>query len=151
MLVRIKDGLRIRHSESVAGPTIILLLITVGLTLSASAWLSSGETIAQSLPAATLRQDRLTPQERGIIRLLTNGFSPPEVSGTSGQYRLVITRPSRSEEVVLQLKRENGELVQEIAMPEEKLNWTMLIELEAGSYTLTVVNHPQWVCRLTVQ
>jgi hypothetical protein len=130
-----------------------LLLVAAGLTVSARTWLSPGEMNAKSLAVSSPLQSspNVQEQERGLIRLLTSGFSQTEVTGTGGQYRLVMTRASQDEAVVLQLKRESGELVQEITMPQEKLNWTTLVELEAGSYTLTVTNHPQWVCNISIQ
>lgn len=155
MFKRMKDQLRSGHGRKLVWLIAALLLITAGLTVTARTWLSSGEVVAKSVPkpapADTNPRAQAPQEERAVIRLLTSGFSPTELSDTSGPYRLVITRPSQDEEVVLQLKTESGELVQEIEMPSEKLNWTTLIELEAGSYTLTVANHPQWVCHLTVQ
>lgn len=152
MLKQIKSGLRSGRGEKLAWVMAALLLIAAGLTVSARTWFSSG-TIAESLPTPASRQNSLPvqEQERGLIKLLTGGFSQTEVSGSSGHYRLVMTRPSRDEAVVLQLKTETGGLVQEIEMPQEKVNWTTLIELEAGSYSLTVVNHPGWICHISVE
>ena len=154
MFERMKNALQRSSQRHLVWLIAALLLIAVGLTVSARTWLSSKASIAESLPAPVSRPNNLPAQEkeeRAVIRLLTSGFSQTEVSGTGGQYRLVATRSSREEEIVLQLKRENGELVEELTMPQEKLNWTTLIELEAGSYTLTVNNHPQWMCHITVQ
>src|SRR5215212_2535330 len=125
----------------------VLILIVAGLTVSARTWLSRLETPVASIATSAPTQSNPTAQqqEHGLIRLLTSGFSQPEITGPAGQYRLVATRASQSEAVVLQLKRMSGELVQELAVPQEKLNWTTLIGLESGSYTLTVANHPEWV------
>jgi hypothetical protein len=90
-------------------------------------------------------------QERAVIRVLTSGFNPAEVSGEAGSYRVAVTRPSGEEEVKLELRSASGELIQELVMPQQKLDWTTLIELQRGSYTLRVVNHPQWMCRISVQ
>jgi hypothetical protein len=133
-----------------------VLVAVLGMAASARTWLkpTSSNRIAvmeNKLATSTTLTNRPAMQEQAVIRLLTSGFNPTQVSGASGQYRLVMTRPSRDEEVVLQLKTATGELVQEIEMPQEKADWTTLIELEAGSYTLTVSNHPQWTCQITVQ
>jgi hypothetical protein len=132
---------------------VALVLTAMVVTVSAGTWLSSREPMAESLPAPASPQSNPTAQqqERGVIRLLTSGFSQTEVSGTSGQYRLVVTRSSQNEEVILQLKTDSGQLIREIEIPQEKLDWTTLIELEAGSYQLSVVNHLEWVCHITVQ
>jgi hypothetical protein len=134
----------------------VLLVVVLGMAASARTWLKSTSStrpagIENKLAASPALANSPAIQEQAVIRLLTSGFNPTQISGAAGQYRLVATRPSRDEEVVLQLKRESGELVQEIEMPQEKSNWTTLIELEAGSYTLTVANHPQWICHITVQ
>lgn len=153
MLKKLKDRLRTRRGKKAVWLLAALLLITAGLTVSARTWLSS-RTIAEGLavPAAPGQSSLPIPEpERGVIRLLTNGFSPTEISGTSGQYRLVMTRMNQNEEIILQLKKDTGELVQEIEMPQEKVDWTTLIELQAGSYKGTVVNHPEWVCHIIIQ
>ena len=112
----------------------------------------------QARPASntTLPPGSVTPPaspvaEQAVIRLLTTGFSPTEVSGAAGQYRLVATRGSRDEQLTFQLKRSSGELVQELAMPQDKVDWTTLLEIGTGSYTLTVSTHQDWVCHITVQ
>jgi hypothetical protein len=151
MFERMKNAWQRSSQKRLVWLSAALLLIAVGLTVSARTWLSPRGTVARSLAVSSPRQSSPSAQEQGVIRLLTSGFSQTEVTGTDGQYRLVATRASRDEAVVLQLKRESGELVQKITMPQEKLNWTTLIELEAGSYTLTVNNHPLWMCHITVQ
>lgn len=153
MFKHMKDQLKNGPGRKLVWLTGGLLLITFGLTVSARTWLSFRSTTAESLPTPATRQSGLQPQEqeRGVIRLLTSGFSPTEVSGQSGQYRLVATRPSQDEDVVLQLKTETGALVQELQMPQDKADWTTLIDLQTGSYTLTVVNHSGWVCHINVQ
>ena len=147
------DVLRKGRAKKLALLTAMVLLAAAGLTVSARTWLSAATTPAEShsAPVSPHNSSTTQQQEQGVIRLLTSGFSQAEISGGSGQYRLVATRASQNEEVVLQLKTGSGELVQEITMPQEKLDWTTLIELAAGSYTLTVVNHPDWVCQITIQ
>jgi hypothetical protein len=133
-----------------------LLVAVLGIAAGARTWLKSTsstrpDVMENKLATSTTLTNRPAMQEQAVIRLLTGGFNPSEISGASGQYRLVVTRPSRDEGVVLQLKMATGELVREIEMPQEKLDWTTLIELAPGSYTLTVVNHPQWTCLISVQ
>jgi hypothetical protein len=135
-----------------------VLVAVIGMVASARTWLISGPSINATAmamanhpptPATITRSPTL--QEQAVIRLLTSGFSSTEVTGSAGHYRLVATRTSREEEVVLQVKTEVGELVQDLTMPQEKLDWTTTIELQSGSYNLTVTNHPSWVCHITVQ
>jgi hypothetical protein len=153
VLDRIIDVLRNGRAKKLALLMAAVLLAAAGLTASPRTWLSAATTPAEKLTASASTQNSSVTQqqEQGVIRLLTSGFTEAEISGMSGQYRLVATRASQNEEVVLQLKTGSGELVQEITMPQEKLDWTTLIELAAGSYTLTVVNHPDWVCQITIQ
>lgn len=128
-----------------------VVLGAMALTASAGTWLSSGKNAAKSLPPKAAQQNSAPVGEQGIIRLLASGFDSAEVSGPAGRYRIVATRASREEQVTLQLKRADGELVEEFVMPQEKLDWTTVIELQVGSYTLGVVNRPEWTCRITVQ
>jgi hypothetical protein len=153
MFKLMKDVLRRSSRRRLVWFSGALILIAAGLTVSARTWLAPRQVVVRSTAAAAPMQGSSAPQaeEHGLIRLLTSGFSQPEVAGTAGQYRVVMTRVSKDEEVRLQLKSAGGETLQEIVMPPERADWTTLINLETGSYSLTVSNHPQWVCQLTVQ
>lgn len=129
----------------------VVTLVAIGLTVSAKTWITSREAAANSVPSPLTQANSGQTQEQGIIRLLTSGFNPAELNGSPGQYRIVATRPNKDEQVVLQLSWRSGGVIQELVMPQEKLDWTTLIELQEGSYTLSVANHPEWNCLITIQ
>lgn len=152
MSTSLKNALRRQGERKIVWLTAAALLMAAGLSANAGNWLSNRRAVVNSLPVPAVVQQNATPiRERAVIRLLTSGFNPTEVTGAAGHYRIVATRRSRTEEVKLQLKLEGGELVEELLMPEDEVNWTTLIELQSGSYQLNVVNHPEWVCHIDVQ
>ena len=51
-------------------------------------------------------------------------------------------------EYTLQLKASDGTVVKEVQVQQGSTAWT--VTLAAGEYNLTEVNHPQWLCRITV-
>jgi hypothetical protein len=144
------------NPQRLRGLVACALLLAACLLVSAAIKLSAADaSTTRKTPAPTLltrgASSSSQQEERAVIRLLTNGFSPTEVAGAPGMYRLVTTRRSRDEEITLQLKKSSGEVVQEIVVPQDKLDWTTLIEIEAGSYSLVVTGHADWVCNITVQ
>jgi hypothetical protein len=152
MFAVLKDTLRKCSQRRAVRLVAVVMLAATALTVSARTWLSFREARTKSVAMTTAPETSASAQaEQGVIRLLTSGFNPTSVTGSAGQYRLAVTRVSRDEEVVLQLKSSSGEIVQEIRMPQEQTDWTTVIEIESGSYSLTVTNHPDWVCNITVQ
>jgi hypothetical protein len=131
-----------------------LLLTATALTASGREWLKTPFRAARAAMTkgasarATVTTQAAEPQ---IIRLGPEGFSPTEVSGQDGSYRMAVTRADGATQLVLRLERQDGELVREIEVPQGKPDWTTLIELESGSYVLKVANHWEWVCYITVQ
>jgi hypothetical protein len=83
------------------------------------------------------------------IVLSANGFAQAEVTHAAGAFALAVDNQDVTDEYVLQLKGAGGALLNEIRVQKGSAVWT--VDLPAGTYTLMVANHPDWVCQITVQ
>ena len=115
------------------------------------------------LAVGTRRGDRsatsvggLTPQptpqiiEEVTLTIREEGFTPAELTRPAGRFLLSIDNRSDAEEFTFLINL-NGKRMRQIRVQRGTLDWSELINLPAGHYTLTEVNHPAWVCRITVQ
>lgn len=101
----------------------------------------SGPTPPVALPAP--QGDEL------LIELSTNGFAPAEVTRPAGAFAISVDNRDVAGEYVLHLKGEGGVLLKEVRVQKGSAGWT--VDLPAGTYTLMVANHPDWVCQITLQ
>ena len=99
-----------------------------------------------------------TPQQRpGLsnivalpLALRMNGFAPAEIERPAGDFLISVTNLSGFPDLVFRLDRENGERLHGAKVPREKLTWRQHVRLTPGSYLLTVMDHPEWSCRITI-
>jgi hypothetical protein len=74
-----------------------------------------------------------------------------EVPRSAGRFVLTIDLSSGfSDENVVQVKNAEGLQVDEIRVPQIPV-CSKDLNLTTGNYTLTVIGHPQWTCRITFQ
>jgi hypothetical protein len=92
-----------------------------------------------------------TQQGRDEIRLelSSNGFSPSEVQHAPGSFAISVENTTLSTEYKLRLKAEDGTVLSEVQVQKGSSAWT--VTLQTGRYTLTEVNHSQWICNIVVQ
>jgi len=83
------------------------------------------------------------------IELASNGFTPSEVQHAPGTFALAVENNTLPGEYTLRLRAEDGTLLNELQVQKGSSAWT--VSLQAGRYTLTEVNHTQWLCRLVIQ
>lgn len=83
------------------------------------------------------------------IELNSNGFAPSEVQHAPGTFAIAVENSTLSGSYTLRLKGEDGTVLKEIEVQKGSAAWT--VTLQAGQYTLTEANHPEWLCRITVQ
>ena len=122
------------------GTTIISVLL-VGLVLLA-VWANTKRT---SVTAAGVLQGR----DEIRIQLSSNGFSPSEVQHAPGSFAIAVENTTLSTEYKLRLKAEDGTVLNEVQVQKGSSAWT--VTLQTGRYTLTEVNHSEWVCNIVVQ
>lgn len=88
-------------------------------------------------------------QDEVKIKLTANGFVPGEVQHAAGTFAIAVENATLSGEYTLQLKAEDGTVLKEVTVQKGSSAWS--VTLQAGQYTLTETQNPQWLCRLTVQ
>ncbi len=83
------------------------------------------------------------------IELGNNGFTPNEAQHAPGSFAIAVENATLSSEYKLRLKAEDGTVLNEVQVQKGSAAWTVI--LQTGRYTLTVVDHPQWLCSIIVQ
>lgn len=83
------------------------------------------------------------------IELSSNGFSPSEVQHAPGSFAIAVENSTLSGEYKLRLKAEDGTVLNEVQVQKGSSAWT--VTLQTGRYTLTEVNHSEWICNIVVQ
>ena len=97
------------------------------------------------------RFDAAAHQGRDEVRieLSGNGFTPSEVQHAPGSFAIAVDNTTLSNDYKLRLKAEDGTLLHEVEIQKGSSAWT--VNLQTGRYTLTEINHSQWVCTIVVQ
>lgn len=85
-----------------------------------------------------------------MISVGPDGFQPAELTRASGRFLLAINNRSGLEELSLQLRREDGQLVQQARVNRKQPNWRSIVNLSAGTYRLTETSHPDWICTIVI-
>jgi hypothetical protein len=83
------------------------------------------------------------------VELNSNGFTPGEVQHAPGLFAILVDNKTLSGEYTLNLKAEDGTVLSELQVQKGSSAWT--VTLQTGRYTLTEINHSQWVCVIVVQ
>lgn len=121
---------------------IILTILIVSIVVVA------GVVISTQL---SLKVDAAVPQGRDEVKveLNANGFTPSEVQHAPGSFAISVDNKIISGEYTLNLKAEDGTVLSELKVQKGSSAWT--VTLQTGRYTLTEINHSQWVCSIVVQ
>jgi hypothetical protein len=143
--------------------TVAALIITA-LVVSARAWLKpltkttdlrapTAKTVEPASLSATTTAGVATVQKRLdalIIKLRRTGFEPSALTLPKGRFLLAFDNHTGEDEIIVQLKQETGNKLHEVRMPRGNVRWRQALDLHPGSYRLSVVDRPEWVCRLTI-
>ena len=97
-----------------------------------------------------LRAPQQTAQVSVTLRF--EGFDPEETTVQAGRFLLAVSNQSGAEGLVLRINRdETGELVRELTVPAGSQDWSAEVELGAGGYLLSEVDHPAWLLHIIAQ
>jgi hypothetical protein len=119
----------------------VIPVVFVGVVLLA-VW---ANTKRVSVAAAGAQQGR----DEIRIELSSDGFSPSEVQHAPGSFAIAVENNTLSSEYKLRLKAEDGTVLNEVQVQKGSSAWT--VTLQTGRYTLTEVNHSEWVCSIVVR
>ncbi len=120
--------------------------VTIFLTLLAAStltWISSVK--AGRFEAIVQEPDEV------VLTLKPEGFIPAEVTRGPGQFQLSVDNRSGVEELTLRLKRADGTQLREIRVARGGGDWSEVLDLQVGNYTLSEANHSNWVCVFIVR
>jgi hypothetical protein len=122
--------------------TIVIAIGFVGVVFVAG-WTNAKRTDAAASGVQQGGRDEIR------VELTTNGFTPSEVQHAPGSFAIVVENNALLSEYKLILKAEDGTVVKELQV--EKGSSALTVSLQSGRYTLTEVDHSEWVCTIVVQ
>ena len=134
---------------------LILLVPMIVITVTASTKLWKRGEIALGTGANTIvAESRSHSNAKPDLTLLPiqireAGFARRELTGEPGNFELLIVNASGELDLTLKLQRERGEELQNFPTQRGK-NTRKKFHLHEGVYVLSVVEHPDWFCRLTI-
>lgn len=116
---------------------------------SAAAKNSAGNYTTVSAPQ-TSASTSIAPLETELITITRHGFEPGEITRPAGRFLLMLDNHSDRAVLLLQLKREDGQVVKEARLKREDSDWNAIVDPPPGRYLLTEANHPHWSCVITI-
>ena len=140
------------------GGTHIVALLLFGSAASASMAVGVRTWIGRSTPASNApslaRQEyvRKSSIEVELITFRKSGFEPKEMTRPKGQFNLVINNQSQAtEQLTFSLSEARGNKLKDVKLDDRgKHRFSDLLDLNPGNYQLTVAEHPEFVCHLTI-
>jgi hypothetical protein len=89
------------------------------------------------------------PGEVELITLTPTGFEPDEITRPTGKFLFGVNNRSRLSDLTFRLLHESGASHGEKRMVREKV-WRKVVDLPPGRYLLSVADHPEWRCPITI-
>lgn len=138
-----KHKIRARLSSSAAMAAVIAVLVIVIASFAGSAYMKRD---------AALSPPREKPErlETELITLQPSGFEPHEIRRPQGSFILGVDNRAGVEAIELQLMRADGQRLNALQTPKRKVSWREVVDLPPGQYLLSVANHPDWTCNVTI-
>jgi hypothetical protein len=151
MFAKIRTVLSHRISKVALGLTIILGVLAVA-TASRAVFERPASPVAASPnePVRSSVQRTSPPVPAHVLVLRPMGFEPSEVSWPKERFFLAIENHSNVNDITVLLDREVGGRVKEVNLKMRKQRAAGIFDLPPGNYLLTVADHPEWVCRITI-
>ena len=138
-----------KKEEALGSVSSVLAIVAVFVVIASARIRESPNLEARNLTrsAASLVQPGF--QDEVHIKLTGSGFVPGEVQHAAGTFAIAVENAILPGEYTLQLKAEDGTILKEVHVQKGSSAWS--VTLQAGQYTLTETQNPQWLCRLNVQ
>ncbi|MET0624141.1 MAG: hypothetical protein ABW250_14245 [Pyrinomonadaceae bacterium] len=146
-----------RHIPTKGLLALAALASLAGLAVAAGAW---GTPAALEMPSVSpsAAESRLSGAQGGTdaglpvvrVTIRPTGFDPAEVTLPRGRFMLAVDNRTGLNQLTFRFDREGGGRLHEVRMTREQLAWRKVVDPPPGSYVLTEINHPGWVCRITV-
>jgi len=135
---------------------LVLAFLFASAAASTHMWLRAHKKAARTNGAAA--KPLIVPTENdpsqqtvGLpIQLKKLGFVPMEITKPAGDYQLSVSNQSGVSEIKLSLGREHGEELHQGRLKKERLRWRQNVLLTPGTYVLSEMSHPNWLCRIVI-
>lgn len=133
----------------------IQLLLPIALVTGSSITVRLTEAQAGSAPKAVMYEEQLSVsppvQDPGEVTLTleASGFAPAEVTRAMGPFYLSVDNRSGTEDLRLLLRASDGTMIREMRV--RSGDWSELLDLSPGTYTLSEANHSNWVCAFIIR
>jgi len=151
MFARIRTALSRPLINIACGLTIIFGLLAVATASRAVFERRTSLAASPNEPVRSSVQSRTSPVVPAhVLVLRPSGFEPAEVNWPKERFFLSIDNHSNVADITLNLDREVGGRVKEVKLKMRKERAAGIFDLPPGNYLLTEVNHPGWVCRITI-
>ena len=126
---------------------IVLAIVLVGLT--AIVFVSAKKRGRGNAAVDQAQKRRIEPV---FVTLKPTGFEPAELRRPRGAFLLMVDNRSNNPDLFFHLDRENGKREHEQQTRKGgRLDWNKYLDLPPGRYLLTEANHPEWVCKITIE
>ena len=128
----------------------IAVVLLACAALSASAWRGAALSAGGEAPPDAAEDARGAERLKAeLITLRPAGFEPAVLERAGGHFILALDNRSGLEELTLRLDRKGGSPEREVKFV-RRMRWRGRVNLGPGDYTLSVVERPGWVCRITI-
>ena len=136
------------YRNGIVAITVIIAALVVFNAVAARAGEGAGSSAPadKALPAPT--PDTI---EEVTLTIRAEGFDPTELARPAGRFLLSVDNRSAVEELTFRLNGEDGECLREMRIQRGTVDWSEMVDLPAGRYTLTEVNHAGWACRIILR
>ena len=124
-----------------------VLAVVAATGMVALAWNRHGK-VPRSKPAMAASKKQHLGYE--VVMIGRKGFQPQNITRVKGPFFLAVENRSLAKGLTLRLTAEHGNRVREVLPPDDQLEWIDELDLQPGSYDLTELGHPDWVCHLTI-
>ena len=111
------------------------------------------ETNNSTEPSGTVRERDFNRYHDLTVEMISvgpDGFRPTSLTRPAGRFLLAINNRSGLRELIFQLTREDGKLMQEARVNPKQPNWRSLVNLPVGTYQLTEISHADWACTIVI-
>lgn len=131
-------------------PLVLMLLLGCSFVVLSTASILPGASIKEPESSRTSLSQTSDRIEAELITIKPTGFDPLEIRRPPGRFYLRVNNRSGIHDLELRLDQERGARVQDVRLPRGRLGWNKMLELPPGRYTLSEINHPEWVCTITI-
>lgn len=90
------------------------------------------------------------PLQAEVLILSRGGFNKSAINRPRGRFILHVENRSGADDIDIQLKKAEDGRVLDKQLEKHNRKQKGVVSLPPGDYLLSVVDHPEWVCRVTI-